>query len=591
MTSQLVRVPYLLLLCCCALASAARGEAVAPDASYAVVVSKKTHDDPQWKAVVDALVAKHQASVVTYEPDVAEAVEPLRKIFPRYACFVAQPEEANRAFVVAVHRLTRRLDADPYTDVLWGIVTGYNAADALRIAKLKEPLLVRKGAGGTAIPLELLDEGVYYQESTKNIYTEKKRGGTAEQKTGTGDDAKPLAEVFNAWHPDLFVTSGHATERDWQIGYPIGRDANHPNGTDPNHKGQFICKDGVLIAVSRDHKTEFPINSPNPKVYLAAGNCLMGHIRDKQAMALAWMHSGGVNQMIGYVVSQWYPRGGFGTLNYFFAEAGRYTLSEAFYFNNQTLVYDLETRFPKTARTEFQQWNLESDPQLMGKLAAGLGYTKDCPELKDNLGLLWDRDTVAFYGDPAWEARLAPRDLPFSQELTAENGVYTFRIRATADCTPGCQPAMLLPQRLKDIEVTKGQEFSPLVTDNFIMLTSAGKFGKGKTYEVAFKAEPVNPPATPPPPPPPAASEPKAPAADPSKIDPPKEPKEKSPPNADSCLGFRQWTSKNGKFKVRARLHGVGDGQAKLEKEDGKVISVPISKLSEADQRFIDAAS
>jgi hypothetical protein len=27
---------------------------------------------------------------------------------------------------------------------------------------------------------------------------------------------------------------------------------------------------------------------------------------------------------------------------------------------------------------------------------------------QDDLGLHWDRDTLAFYGDPAWEAKLAP---------------------------------------------------------------------------------------------------------------------------------------------------------------------------------------
>ena len=35
---------------------------------------------------------------------------------PRYACFVARPDEAGRQFVVAVHRMTRALDGDPYTD-------------------------------------------------------------------------------------------------------------------------------------------------------------------------------------------------------------------------------------------------------------------------------------------------------------------------------------------------------------------------------------------------------------------------------------------------------------------------------------------
>lgn len=477
-----LHVPYSLLLCCCVFSSAARGEAIAPDTGgYAVVVSERTHKNLKWKAVVTALVAKHRASVVTYEKDVTETIEPLRKIFPRYVCFVARPEEAGRKFVVAVHRLTRKLDDDPYTDVLWGIITGYSAKDALRIANHRKPLLIRKAAGGVSFDLNLVDEGVYYIETSKNEYVEKKPGGPIEKKTGTGDDAQPLVKVLNVFQPDLFLTSGHATERDWQIGYPTG-----------NEKGMFICKNGVLIGVGRNIKRGFPVNSPNPKVYLPWGNCLMGHIIDKQSMALAWMHSAGVNQMIGYVVSTWYGRGGFGTRNYFFGEPGRYTLSEAFYFNNQTIVYDLETRFPKTARKNFNQWNIESDKGLLKKLLAAKKQGKDSEELKDNLGLLWDRDTVAFYGDPAWEARLAPRELPFSQQLTSENGAYTFRIVANADCSPSRPPAMLLPHRLKNIKVTKGKEFSPLITDNFILLMKPGKFEKGETYEVVFKAEHVD---------------------------------------------------------------------------------------------------
>ena len=104
----------------------------------------------------------------------------------------------------------------------------------------------------------------------------------------------------------------------------------------------------MLYGVDRSGK-RYPLRSPNPKVYLPAGNCLMGLIRDKQSMALAWLGSGGADQMIGYVVSTWYGRGGWGTRDYFFSEPGRYTLSEAFYFNNQAIVYDLQTRFPKTA--------------------------------------------------------------------------------------------------------------------------------------------------------------------------------------------------------------------------------------------------
>lgn len=458
-------------------ASPAQSAVVArPAGDYAVVVSKRTNDDPQWNRVVKALVEKHRAELIVYSSDVNESLEPLRKIFPRYAAFVAQPEEAGRTFAVTIHRLTRKLDDDPYTDVLWGIITGYDADNALRIAKMTEPLVVRKAAAGTSIDLDLFDEGVWYNEGSRNEHVEKKRGGQPENKTGPEDAAKPLVDVFHELKPDLFLTSGHATDRDWQIGYP------------PNNRGQFRCKDGVLMGVDRSGQ-RFPIQSPNPKVYLPVGNCLMGLIRDRQSIALAWMGSAGVDQMIGYVVSTWYGRGGWGTRDYFFSEPGRYTLAEAFYFNNQTIVYELQTRFPNTSAVEFNEWNIERDPRLLGRLAASLGYKRDEPRLKDNLGLLWDRDTVAFYGDPAWEARLAPRSLPFNQKLTVKGDTYTFQLDATADCSPGRPPATLLPHRVKDIRIVAGQEFSPLVTDNFIMVMKAGNFEKGKSYKVVFEAK------------------------------------------------------------------------------------------------------
>ena len=88
------------------------------------------------------------ASRILLTGTVEEALE-LRGRFPRHACFVAQSSEASREYVARVHRLTRRLDDDPYTDCLWGILTGRDAAAALRIASWAEPLVVRKVAAGT----------------------------------------------------------------------------------------------------------------------------------------------------------------------------------------------------------------------------------------------------------------------------------------------------------------------------------------------------------------------------------------------------------------------------------------------------------
>ncbi len=457
----------------------ARADA-APFCDYAVVVSKRTHDDPQWRKVVDALLkkyaGKYHPQVIEYAADVNESLEPLRKVFPRYAAFVAQPEEAGREFVVKIHRLTRKLDDDPYTDVVWGIVTGYGAGDALRIAAASQPLEIHRAAAGTGLDLGLFDEGFWFNEGSDDQYTEKPPGGKAETKHGYADAAKPIVDFFAQYKPQLFLTSGHATWRDWQIGYP------------PHRRGQLRCKDGVLYGVDRSGRG-YPLRSPTPKVYLPCGNCLMGLIHDKQSMALAWLGSGGADQMIGYVVSTWYGRAGWGTRDYFFSEPGRYTLAEAFFFNNQAIVYELQSRFPKAAGVDFNQWNIETDPRVMDRLAAQLGYTQDEPDLKDNLGLHWDRDTLAFYGDPAWEARLAPRPAHFTQKLSVDGDRYTFSLKADADCSPGRPPALFLPHRVKDIRIVEGQELKPLVTSKFIMVMQPGQFMKGKSYEVVFTAK------------------------------------------------------------------------------------------------------
>src|SRR5690349_5857376 len=86
-------------------------------AQYAIVVSKATHADADWKKVVTALEEKHKgATVIEFEKAVAEALPELQKQFPQHACFVATSKEASREFVADVHRLTRKLDDDPYTD-------------------------------------------------------------------------------------------------------------------------------------------------------------------------------------------------------------------------------------------------------------------------------------------------------------------------------------------------------------------------------------------------------------------------------------------------------------------------------------------
>lgn len=445
---------------------------------YAVVTSQATWDDPEWKPVVETLASKYGAPVIRFKDALVEARAPLAAILPRYCGIVLRPQEATRELVIATHRTLRQLNDDPYGDTLWGIVTGYKPQDALRIINERQPLVIHKGAAGTPLNLGLFDQGVWYNEGEAGMSMRKGPDGKEQRVNGPADSTGEIVDTLNNEKPDLFMTSGHASEHDWALGY------NYPNG-------RFRSKDGVMYGVDlQRHK--HAVNSPNPKVYLAAGNCLMGHIADQQSMVLAWLGSCGVRQMIGYTVVTWYGFGGWGTQDYFLGQPGRFSLAESFYLNNQLLEYKLEHDFPGKPQDVFANYEMESDPGLLNQAAEKLGYKADSPKLKDHLGLLWDRDVVAFYGDPAWDARLAAHNnLPWEQSLTENAGTFTFIVHAAAETNCARPPAALLPYRVKEVAVIEGQNLAPLITGLFVMLPEQNKLEKDKTYKLIFKAQPA----------------------------------------------------------------------------------------------------
>lgn len=420
---------------------------------YAVVISKATQADPAWNAVARALAEKHEGafSMIVYDGDVDGALPRLKELFPRHTCFLAKPDEAGKAFIARVHEMTRRLDDDPYTDTSWGVITGYTPEAALRIAKLGAPLTVRNVVAGTEVALDQCERGRWYSELEKGRMVVKEPGGAPQVAEGPADTTRALADALAK--ADLFVTSGHATEHDWQIGF------GYKNGT-------FRCKDGKLYGLDAK-KNEIPIDAPAPKVYLAVGNCLMGHVDGRDAMALAWMNNAGVAQMVGYTDLTWFGYGGWGNLDYFVEQPGRYTLAEAFLANDHALIHRLTSG------------------------AAGK---------QDVRGLEYDRDIVAFYGDPAWEARMADHPKAWDQSLTLSDDLYTFDVvprRGEATFRPintngsqrGGRPIVqLLPHRVKDVEIVEGADLNPVVTDDFILVPNPGACDPNKVYRVSFRA-------------------------------------------------------------------------------------------------------
>ena len=233
-----------------------------------------------------------------------------------------------------------------------------------------------------------------------------------------------MVDAVHAVKPDMLVTSSHAGERVLEM---------------PFSHGVFLGKNGEVIGIATTGKHGsthmddhgWALASPNPKVWLAAGNCLIGHIEDNNSMALAMMHSAGVTQMVGYTVTTWYGAGGWGTLGWFQGNPGRYTLAESFFINDAAITRRLATEFPGRESYAVKVYNDED----LNSLARELGepFPQDPKQQENLLGLTWDHDVVAFYGDPAWTAKVADHAGDFDQTLTHGKDGWMLSVEALHD--------------------------------------------------------------------------------------------------------------------------------------------------------------
>ncbi len=405
---------------------------------YVICVSESTYQDPSWQTVVDALQSKHGASIITYSgiPFPHSVRTTLSQVMPRYVCFVATVPELTQlgeTYVRQAHQLTRALDADPYGDCLWGIITGCEAADALRMVQA-DPLTVRKGllktAGGW---LEYLPEGIYHSESENDVMWVKPYCGPIDKtQPGPYDDTCVLVDELNTNTVDIMVTSGHATQYEWQLHYPT-----------PDGEGFFRTDNCQLYGIDANG-IRCDINSTNPKIYYAPGNCLIGKVSGNNSMVPGWLHTGGAVQYCGYVVSTWFGYMGWGVSDYFFKLQDQFTFAEAFFLTNQALLFDLENNTP------------------------GINPT----------GLAYDRDVLAFYGDPGYTARIesCPGTEPiYGQTLTYTEttpGYYQFTMTVHLNSAINVSKPVIafLPFRVTDVTVISNSARAIEITDDMAMM-------------------------------------------------------------------------------------------------------------------------
>jgi zinc protease len=221
-------------------------------------------------------------------------------------------------------------------------------------------------------------------------------------------------------------------------------------------------------------------------------------MKTPDSMVVAWMSSQGVDQFVGYTVPTWYGRGGWGTLELFQDFAGQITLAEAFYLNNQRIISKLLDEYPEIA-------GLALDASSMS-LMAGERRGPPTPALremseklnsldekkkKEAIGHLYDRDAVAFYGDPKWEARAdgtkTARQVEWKWSGTSDRPVLTL---SSADGYKSDKLLILLPHRLRHGRVLADAGQSVVLNDEFVMFKQLTvKAGESLRIELGHPAE------------------------------------------------------------------------------------------------------
>ncbi len=460
---------------------------------YAVVISSGAYSDAGWRAVADSLILKHgskgKSRIFTWQTSVNDVKSGLCDFGPDYIGYIARPEtECNSAFVVAVSRLSRQLDDDPYGDAVWGIITGFEAADAMRA--ISESLTVKtvlcaSGNLSCEPPIQRFYQAVgmtcddvartdyLFPDRSGRIYTENRRP------YGEQDRIKIVSRWLNEESLDFqiagqgsirgpidcIITGGHGNVNLWQCHYP-----------EPDIEGYMRSSAGRLFG-SPYSGDNISISVPTPKVFWCLSNCLMGNPDSKNNIVYAAFHTGHAVQMFGFVnnAAAGNEFMAWGIYDRVTKSAGKYTLPEGFFLSNNNAQFEL--------RHPTGQMNTSQVKIYM--------------------------DSTVFYGDPAGDVcfhAFGDTAKGYKEELTfVENGSggadFTYTVTMVAhDLEFGVgycyqfRPISMLPVRIdpSTVSITGNDGHTADITDNLLvweMLSRGEKLQKGRSRTLKWTAK------------------------------------------------------------------------------------------------------
>jgi len=420
-----------------------------PYYNYAIVVSEATHGDPAWREVVDSLCIRHNGKVFVYPNTVWDVKDSVAAYNPDYIAFVCQIPEASPTFVqYHAWPFSRQLDADPYGDAAWGIITGCDAADALKLVTGPREIEVKTVLGGTSsCYANYYPQGIATYEGTYGRYNLKYPDSikNVQFNDGPTDRTEWLVDMINGDSlifedsVDIFYTSGHGSPTNWQLHYPTS-----------GLEGYFRSDGTGHLYGDPYSGPNIDILSDNPKIYFALGNCLVGQVNGPNCMVPAWIRSGGAKLVTGYVVYEGAYSYQHGATKAYFSLQDHCPWPIAFFLGNIVFKFDLDNNTPGIGSPpDYNGSGLYGDPALDARIPEGPGFVYDT--------------------------------LLYTKELEVKPGVtkdtITFRITMNKDGRPGYDgkwghrsPIVLFPFRCKDIEIIDHNCIKVLVQDNFALM-------------------------------------------------------------------------------------------------------------------------
>ena len=472
---------------------------LAANPEYVVLASENVNHDKAWLEVVDLLAKKHDAPVVLFKESPCEALNSLQTMKPRYVAVVDMPENIGRNYVIEFHHVSRDIDDDIYADFMWGIITGYDAEAAMRMVNNNTEPLVIKDAVATIMELnsaKWFDNYAWIDDHTKGLWG-KKRGFDGEIVTGmvAPEEVLPkFTELYAEFNPDLVVTAAHATQQNLEMPYSLGN---------------LKPRNGKLYAEDRfNGKTWDLKESGKRRVYTAVGNCLIGDMNNtKESMAAAWMNGSNAATMVGYVVTTWHGRNGWGALKYWVSNPERYTLAEAVYINQQDLVHQHNewTSALLDERYNYCDGFMEELTTAAARLSEVVGHEIDFDNEQDwdMIGFWHDRDVLVYYGDPKWEVRLqsaGEQDYAVTSKRKGKRYIVTITTgenfsmekmrgdKFKQEHVLDLPFSYIFPERLNSPKLVGDKWGKAVVDENFMLLYDA-EFAPSSTYEIVIKTK------------------------------------------------------------------------------------------------------